>query len=56
MGGVDTERLNKGKSETKRLPDTTLLIDKYQEWGIIGEQKLKWDHSQQNRIDLRQSG
>ncbi|MCB0821351.1 MAG: hypothetical protein KDC09_01545 [Bacteroidales bacterium] len=41
MGGVDTERLNKGKSETKRLPDTTLLIDKYQEWGIIGEQEAQ---------------
>ncbi len=36
VGSVDIERLNKRKKEEDLLPDTTLLYDKYVEWGIIG--------------------
>lgn len=32
---VDIERLNKGKDEDKKLPDTTTLYDQYVSWGII---------------------
>ncbi len=35
VGTVDVDRLNKGKSEDKQLPDTALLYDKYLDWGII---------------------
>jgi hypothetical protein len=34
---VDIERLNKGKKEDKKLPDTTLLYDQYVDLGLIGE-------------------
>jgi len=34
---VDIDRLNKGKKESKILPDTTLLYDHYVDWGIIKE-------------------
>lgn len=34
---VDIDRLNKGKTESKILPDTTLLYDHYVDWGIIKE-------------------
>jgi outer membrane protein assembly factor BamA len=37
VGSVDVERLNKGKDEEDRLPDTTLLFNEYINWGIIGE-------------------
>lgn len=33
---VDIERLNKGKSESKQLPDTATLYDQYMDWEIIG--------------------
>lgn len=36
-GTVDIERLNKGKDEDKRLPDTVTLYDQYVSWGIIPE-------------------
>lgn len=36
-GTVDIDRLNKGKKESKILPDTITLYDKYVEWGIIPE-------------------
>lgn len=32
---VDINKLNKGKSENEKLPDTTSLYDKYIDWGII---------------------
>lgn len=32
---VDIERINKGKSEDKQLPDTTILYDNYTAWGLI---------------------
>lgn len=32
---VDIEALNKGKNQNDLLPDTSLLYDKYVEWGII---------------------
>ena len=32
---VDIERLNKGKEEEDKLPDTLSLYDKYVNWGII---------------------
>jgi outer membrane protein assembly factor BamA len=34
---VDIEKLNKGKSDSEKLPDTALLYDDYITWGIIGE-------------------
>lgn len=34
---VDIDRLNKGKDDDKKLPDTALLYDQYVDWGIIGE-------------------
>ncbi|NOX85935.1 MAG: hypothetical protein GXO86_08220 [Chlorobi bacterium] len=34
---VDVDRLNKGKSEDKLLPDTATLYDQYVKWGIIPE-------------------
>ena len=36
---VDIDKLNKGKDESEKLPDTALLYDKYVQWGIIGEQE-----------------
>ena len=40
-GPVDIERLNKGKSNAKKLPDIPGLYDKYVNWGLIaaGESK-----------------
>ncbi len=32
---VDIDKLNKGKDESDKLPDTTLLYDRYVEWGVI---------------------
>jgi len=34
---VDIDKLNKGKDDDKKLPDTALLYDQYVDWGIIGE-------------------
>jgi hypothetical protein len=34
-GTVDIDRLNKGKSDDKILPDTITLYDQYVDWGII---------------------
>jgi outer membrane protein assembly factor BamA len=34
---VDIDRLNKGKKESKQLPDTTILYDEYVKYGLIGE-------------------
>lgn len=39
IGAVDIEKLNKGKDAEDLLPDTTLLFDKYQEWGVIDEEQ-----------------
>ncbi|MBI4646813.1 MAG: BamA/TamA family outer membrane protein [Bacteroidia bacterium] len=36
---VDIERLNKGKSPDKILPDTITLYDRYVEWGIITDEE-----------------
>lgn len=38
---VDIENLNKGKSPSEQLPDTSLLYDKYIEWKIIPEDQIK---------------
>ncbi len=34
-GDVDIEKLNKGKDDEDKLPDTTLLFEYYKDWGII---------------------
>jgi hypothetical protein len=34
---VDIDRINKGKKESKQLPDTSLLYDQYVQYGLIGE-------------------
>lgn len=34
---VDIDRMNKGKKESKQLPDTSLLYDQYVQYGLIGE-------------------
>ena len=36
-GTVDIDRINKGKKESKQLPDTALLYDHYVDWGLIRE-------------------
>lgn len=36
-GTVDIDRINKGKDKEKQLPDTSLLYDKYVEWGLIAD-------------------
>jgi outer membrane protein assembly factor BamA len=38
---VDIERMNKGKKESKQLPDTTLLYDEYVNAGLISEDEKK---------------
>jgi hypothetical protein len=38
-GTVDIDRINKGRKESKQLPDTTLLYDHYTEWGLIREEE-----------------
>lgn len=40
IGRVDFNRLNKGRSDSDKLKDTTILYDQYVQWGIIpAEQK-----------------
>jgi len=39
MATVDIERINKGKKENKKLPDTALLYDHYVDFGLIGPQE-----------------
>jgi hypothetical protein len=46
IGTVDIKSLNKGKDEDKKLPDTTLLYDKYVEWGIIPSGEKNGGHNQ----------
>lgn len=46
IGTVDIDQLNKGKSEDKRLPDTSLLYDKYVSWGIIPSKEADGGHQQ----------
>ena len=41
IGSVDIDRLNKGKSEDKQLPDVEGLYDKYVRWDVIGEKESK---------------
>lgn len=36
---VDIDRINKGKKESNRLPDTALLYDRYVQYGLISEQE-----------------
>lgn len=36
---VDIARINKGKTEDKKLPDTALLYDHYVDYGLIGGQE-----------------
>ena len=36
---VDIDKLNKGKKESKQLPDTTLLYDEYVKSGLINEEE-----------------
>ncbi len=36
-GTVDIDRLNKGKDESKQLPDTATIYDHYVDWQILGE-------------------
>ena len=36
---VDIDNINRGKKESKQLPDTSLLYDHYADWGLIGEQE-----------------
>jgi outer membrane protein assembly factor BamA len=35
VGSVDIDRLNEGKSDDKKLPETQSLFDKYVDWGLI---------------------
>lgn len=35
--GVDIDNINKGKKESKQLPDTSLLYDHYVDWGLIDD-------------------
>ena len=38
---VDIDRLNKGKSDDKKLPEVDGLYDDYVKWGVIGEDEAK---------------
>jgi len=46
MGTVDIDRLNEGKDESKKLPDTTLLYDHYVNWGLISPEEADGGHNQ----------
>ncbi len=50
ISSVDIEKLNKGKDEKNLLPDTTLLYDKYVDWGVIPEDQK--DGGKTNLIKL----
>jgi len=39
LATVDIDRLNKGKSDADKLPDTPLLYDKFVDWGVISEKE-----------------
>ena len=40
ISGIDRDKLNKGKSDADRLPDTNVLYQKYVDWGLIdGDEK-----------------
>jgi hypothetical protein len=49
-GPVDIERLNKGKKESKQLPDTAGLYQRYCEWNILEEKER--DGGMNNHIRL----
>ena len=34
-GGVNLDKLNRGQSDSKKLPDIDVLFDKYLQWGLI---------------------
>jgi len=38
IGSVDIDRLNKGKDDADKLPDTTGLYDQYVDWGLIDQE------------------
>ncbi|NOY36589.1 MAG: BamA/TamA family outer membrane protein [Chlorobi bacterium] len=38
-GPIDLAKLNKGKADDKKLPDTDVLYDKYVNWGIISPEE-----------------
>lgn len=44
VGSVDIDRLNKGKNEADKLPDTSLLYDEYVKWGLIAENEKDGGH------------
>ena len=49
---VDIDKLNKGKDEDKKLPDTALLYDKYVDWGIIKPDEADGGHHQMVKCGL----
>lgn len=52
IGTVDIDRLNKGKPDDKKLPDTTLLYDKYVSWGLIPSSEKNGGHNQLIKFGL----
>jgi hypothetical protein len=41
VGSVDTNKLNKGQKEEKKLPDTAGLYDNYVSWGVLSSKESK---------------
>ncbi len=39
IGDINLEKLNKGKDDSEKLPDVAGLYQRYQDWGIIGEEE-----------------
>lgn len=52
LGTVDIDKLNKGKSEDKKLPDTALLFDKYVKWKMIPAKDTDGGHYQMVKLGL----
>lgn len=49
---VDVENINKGKKESKMLPDTTLLYDHYVDWGLIEEDEKNGGSTKMIKVGL----
>jgi hypothetical protein len=49
---VDIDNINKGKKESKELPDTSLLYDHYVDWGLIAEDERSGGNTAMLKVGL----
>lgn len=49
---VDIDNINRGKKESKKLPDTTLLYDQYVAWGLIAGDEYKGGNNAMLKLGL----